>query len=134
MPADGQAEPAAAMPATGPRFGLIERFEKPGLLVTRNTDARVLDHEANGLACSFIGDHGQAHVDRSEVGEFPGVTEEIEEHLANPDAVAKQTAGDGRIDRNSYVDILFVHIGRHHRDYVVDQYPRIERGYGQAHI
>ncbi len=87
---DGQTQSGAAIPASDRAVGLGEGLEDHGLLIGRDTDARVLDAkvQAHLVAARFLLFH--ADDDFAVLGEFDGVADQVNQDLTEPAGVAHQ--------------------------------------------
>ena len=127
--ADGQAQPGAAVVASGGGIHLLERFEEAVLPVQRDADAGVAHGEMeqplfrvaeksvscswpNGMLRAPCAGGGDFDDDFALVGELHGVADQIDQDLPQPGHVADQDLGNGVVHQAGEVEVLLGGLGR----------------------
>ena len=110
-PADGEAEPGAAVAARGRAVGLGEGLEEPRLLLGRDADAGVADGEAQGQLAVRLRRPRRLdpHEHLAAARELERVADEVRHHLAKPQRVPDQAVGHRGQHVHDQLDVLLDH-------------------------
>ena len=121
MLADGQAKTGTAVLAGGTAVGLGEGIEQRHLLLGADTDAGVLDLEAQPpcVAGARTGTHAQPHL--ALVGELDGIAEQIGEDLLEAQWVTAITLRQVGIKFHGEGESLLARAELKQMDHVVDR-------------
>ena len=98
-PADGQAQPGAAVLARGGHVGLRERLEQLRRLLRRHADAGVAHGELELHLLAGALEQFDVEPDLAALGELDGVVDEVGQDLAEAERIAQQVLGDRRARR-----------------------------------
>ena len=110
-PADGEAEPGAAVAARGRAVGLGEGLEEPRLLLGRDADAGVADGEAQGQLAVRLRRPRRLdpHEHLAAARELERVADEVRHDLAKPQRVPDQPVGHRGQHVHDQLDVLLDH-------------------------
>ncbi len=91
---DGQPDAGAFLFRRLPGLRLNERFENLVQFLRRDPDAGVLDvDQQRPAAAVFLAFPGDARLNAAPLGELNGIAEQVHQHLAQPQAIQQQRAG-----------------------------------------
>jgi hypothetical protein len=106
LPADGEAQPAAPVDASGRGVGLGERLEQHRAAPRTDPDTGVDDLDAHENALAGVLGHDGAHDDFARLGELHGVAHQIREDLTDAARIPSQCGRHIWIDQGHQLETL----------------------------
>src|SRR5712692_5515704 len=111
-PADGETESGPAELARGRAVGLAEWLEQARSGLGRNSDAAITHGNAQLDIVGALLRHFDRNHHLAALRELDGVSDQVDEHLAEAAGIATQGGRDGRVDPRQELDVLELHPAR----------------------